>query len=64
VLTAVKLMYAGAAVWAVNLISALVFIIGGNKAGHAIVNGHVLTAAQASRLRPLLITVAIASAWS
>jgi hypothetical protein len=59
VLTAVKLMYAGAAVWAVNLISALVFIISGNKAGHAIVNGHVLTAAQASHLRPLLITVAI-----
>jgi hypothetical protein len=59
VLTAVKLMYAGAAVWTVNLISALVFIIGGNKAGHATMNGHVLTAAQASHLRPLLITVAM-----
>jgi hypothetical protein len=59
VLTAVKLMYAGAAVSTVNLISALVFIIGDNKAGHAIVNGHVLTATQVSRLNPVLITVAI-----
>ena len=57
--TAVKLMYAGAAVSTVNLISALVFIIGGNKAGHAEVNGHILAAAQASRLDPVLVTVAI-----
>ena len=61
VLTAVKLMYAGAAVSAVNLISGLVFIIGGNKAGHAVVNGRILTAAQASQLDPVLITVAIVS---
>ena len=59
--TAVKLMYAGAAVSAVNLISGLVFIIGGNKAGHAVVNGRILTAAQASQLDPVLITVAIVS---
>jgi hypothetical protein len=59
VLTAVKLMYAGAAVWAVSMISALVFIISGNKAGHATVNGRILNAAQASRLNPVLITVAI-----
>jgi hypothetical protein len=59
VLTAVKLIYAGAAVSTVNLISGLVFIIAGNKAGHATVNGHVLTAAQASHLRPVLLTVAI-----
>ena len=59
VLTAVKLMYAGAAISTVNLISALVFIIGGNTAGHAEVNGHILTAAQASQLDPVLITVAI-----
>jgi len=61
VLTAVKLMYAGAAVSTVNLISGLVFIIGGSKAGHAEVNGRILTAAQASRLDPVLITVAIVS---
>jgi hypothetical protein len=59
VLTAVKLMYAGAAVSTVNLISALAFIIGDNKAGHATVNGHRLTAAQVSRWSPLIITVAI-----
>ena len=61
VLTAVKLMYAGAAISTVNLISGLVFIIGGNKAGHAEVNGRILTAAQASHLDPVLITVAIVS---
>ena len=63
-LTAIKLMYAGAAVWAVNLISALVFIIGGNKGGHAMVNGHVLTAAQASRLRRFSSRWRSSSAWS
>ena len=57
-------MYAGAAVSAVNLISGLVSIIGGNKAGHAVVNGRILTAAQARQLDPVLITVAIVSAWS
>ena len=57
--TAVKLMYAGAAISTVNLISALVFIIGGNKAGHAAENRRILTAAQASQLDPVLITVAI-----
>src|SRR5271170_1945256 len=57
--TAVKLMCAGAAVSTVNLISGLVFIISGNKAGHAVENGRALTAPQASRLNPVLITVAI-----
>ena len=61
VLTAVKLMYAGAAVSTVNLISGLVFIIGGNKAAALRWNGHILTAAQVSHLRPLLITVTIVS---
>ena len=61
VLTAVKLMYAGAAISTVNLISGLVFIIGGTKAGHAEMNGRILTAAQASQLDPVLITVAIVS---
>jgi hypothetical protein len=40
--TAVKLMYAGAAVWTVLLISALVLIITGSKAGQPTVNGHTL----------------------
>jgi hypothetical protein len=61
VLTAVKLMYAGAAISTVNLISGLVFIISGNTAGHAEVNGRILTAAQASQPDPVLITVAIVS---
>ena len=59
--TAVKLIYAGAAVSAVELISGLVFILSGTMAGHAEVNGRILTAAQASRLDPVLITVAIVS---
>ena len=58
---AVKLMYAGAAVSGVNLVVGLVFIISGNKAGHAAVNGRILTAAQASQLNPVLIAVAIVS---
>jgi hypothetical protein len=57
--TAIKLMCAGAAVWTVIVIGALVLIITGNKAGHATINGHVLTAAQASHLKPVLITVAV-----
>ena len=61
VLTAVKLMYAGAAVSTVNLIIGLVFIIGDNSAGRATVNGHILTAAQVSHWLPVLITVAIVS---
>jgi hypothetical protein len=40
--TAVKFMYAGAAVWTVVLISALVLIIADSKAGHATLNGHPL----------------------
>jgi hypothetical protein len=40
--TAVKLMYAGAAVWTVLLISALVLIIVDSKAGHATLDGHAL----------------------
>jgi hypothetical protein len=59
VLTAVRLMYAGAAVSTVDLISALAFIIGDNKAGHVTVNGHRLTAVQVSHWRPLIIMVAI-----
>ena len=61
VLTAVKLMYAGAVISTVDLIISLAFIIGDNKAGHATLNGHRLTAAQASHLYPLFITVAIVS---
>ena len=57
VLTAVKLMYAGAAVSAVNLIIGLAFIIVDNTAGTQVITGHSLTAP--ARLRPLIITVGI-----
>jgi prolipoprotein diacylglyceryltransferase len=58
--TAVKLMYAGAAVSTVNLISALA-VIGDTKAYHLRWNGHSLTAAQVSRWLPLFMTLAIVS---
>jgi len=55
VLTAVKLMYAGAAVWTVLLISGLALIIVDIKAAaRGRFLGHSLTAPQ---MRPLLITV-------
>jgi hypothetical protein len=61
VLTAVKLMYAGAAASTVTLIIVLA-LIGSDKAGgHLRWNGHTLTAAQLSHLRPLIITVTIVS---
>jgi len=59
VLTAVKLMYAGAAVSTVPLIIALAFV-GDSKAYHLRYLGHSLTAAQVSQWRPLIITVVIA----
>jgi hypothetical protein len=55
VLTAVKLMYGGAAVSTVPLIIALVFLIGDIKAIHERYLGHSLTAAQ----KPLIIMLAI-----
>jgi hypothetical protein len=61
VLTAVKLMYAGAAVSTVTLIIVLA-LIGSNKAGgHLRWDGHSLTAAQLSHLKPLIITVTMVS---
>ncbi len=57
-LTAVKLMYAGAAVSTVPLIITLAFI-GDIKAYHLRYLGHSLTSAQLSHLRPLIITVVI-----
>jgi len=59
VLTAVKLMYAGAAVSTVPLIIALA-LVGDIKAYHLRYLGHSLTAAQLSHWRPLIITVVIA----
>ena len=59
--TAVKLMYAGAAVSTVPLIIALAFI-GDIKAYHLQWGGHSLTAAQISHWRPLIITVVIVAA--
>ena len=61
VLTAVKLMYAGAAVSTVTLIIVAGLIIGGNKAGHLRWDGHTLTAAQLSHLKPVIITVTVVS---
>ena len=58
-LAAVKLMYAGAAVSAVPLIIALAYIVGNKAVGHLQWNGHILTAAQISHWRPLIITVTI-----
>jgi hypothetical protein len=59
VLTAVKLMYFGAAVNTVTLIIVLA-LIGGNKAdGHLRWNGHSVTAAQLSHLKPVIIMVTI-----
>jgi hypothetical protein len=61
VLTAVKLMYAGAAVSVVTLIIVLA-LIGGNKAGtHLRWDGHTLTAAQVSHLKPVIIAVTVVS---
>ena len=61
VLTAVKLMYAGAAASTVTLII-VVALIAGNKAGtHLRWDGHTLTAAQLSHLKPVIIAVTVAS---
>jgi hypothetical protein len=59
VLTAVKFMYAGAAVSTVTLIIVLA-LIASNKAGsHLRWQGQTLTAAQLSHLRPLIITLTL-----
>ena len=58
VLRAVKLMYAGAAVSAIELITGLALIIVDiTAAAHLQWRGHNLTAAQLSQLRPVIITV-------
>src|SRR5271166_6414234 len=56
--TAVKLMYAGAAVSTVPLIIALAYS-GDIKAYHLTVLGHRLTTAQLTQWRPLILAVAI-----
>ena len=56
--TAVKLMYAGAAISIVSLSIALVSI-GDTNGYHLRWNGHSLTAAQISHWRPLIITAAV-----
>jgi hypothetical protein len=61
VLTAVKLMYAGAAASTVTLII-VVALIAGNKAGaHLRWDGRTLTAAQISHLKPVIIAVTVIS---
>ena len=58
--TAVKFMYAGAAVSAVYLIIVVAVVIGDIKAAaHVRWGGHVLTAAQLSDWRPLIIAVVL-----
>jgi hypothetical protein len=60
--TAVKLMYAGAAVSTVPLIIASVAVLGYNiKAYHLEVLNHRLTPAQLIQWRPLIVTVVIVS---
>jgi hypothetical protein len=61
VLTAVKLMYAGAAVSAVYLIILLAILIGDTKAVHATWNGHPLATAPAIALGivPVLVVIAL-----
>ena len=61
VLTAVKLMYAGAAVSAVYLIILLAIVIGDTKAVHASWNGHRLATAPAITLGivPGLVVIAL-----
>ena len=59
VLTAIKLMYAGAAVSLVPLLITLPSV-GDVKSYHLRWNDHTVTTAQLTQLRPLLITVAIA----
>ena len=61
VLSAVKLMYGGAAGTAAQLALALAYI-GNIKAYHLTVLGHHLTTAQLSHLRPLIVALAIALA--
>ncbi|HEY5355809.1 MAG TPA: hypothetical protein VIK57_25495 [Streptosporangiaceae bacterium] len=60
VLTAVKLMYAGAAVSTLPLLIALAFV-GDIQAYHLRYLGHSLTTAELSHQRPLIITVVIAT---
>jgi hypothetical protein len=60
VLTAVKLMYAGAAVSFAPLLITLPFI-GDVKSYHLRWDGHTETAAQLTQLRPLLIALTIAA---
>jgi hypothetical protein len=61
VLTAVKLMYAGAALWTVTVIIVVALIAGDKAGGHVRWDGHTLTAAQLGHLKPLIITVTILS---
>ena len=59
--TAVRLMYAGAALWTVTVIIVVALIAGGKAGGHVRWDGHTLTAAQLGHLRPVIITVTILS---
>jgi hypothetical protein len=60
-LTAVKLMYAGAAASTVTLIIVVALIDGNKAGGHLRWDGHTLTAAQLSHLKPVIIAATIVS---
>jgi hypothetical protein len=57
--TAVRFMYAGAAVSLVSLIIVLPVVLGDTKGYHLRWNGHRLTAAQISDWRPVIIAVTV-----
>jgi len=59
VLTAVKLMYAGAALWIITLIIVVALLVGDRAGGHVRGDGHTLTAAQFGHLKPLIIAVTV-----
>jgi hypothetical protein len=61
VLTAVKLMYAGAAASIATLIIAVALIAGNKAGGHLRWDGHTLTAAQLSHHKPVIIAVTVVS---
>jgi len=61
VMNAVKLMYAGAALWIITLIIVVTLIVGDKAGGHLRWDGHTLTAAQSGHLKPLIIAVTVVS---
>ena len=59
VVNAVKLMYAGAALWIITLIIVVTLLVADKAGGHVRWDGHTLTAAQFGHLKPLIIAVTV-----